>query len=362
MGLEIKLTDQDLPISPMFVEFLDRHLHATAGGTEWHSEAAGEWLVPVGRAQQVEYTQAAMQRILQLPEGSRAVYRAYELCVAILTGQLAALAPIQERFRFLCIVGCPRHGGTFLTKELFSAVGIDPATVPNAVAHDGFPNLRQFTLQERFNVNTVMTQQLAEYLAMVEVYFRNAQARGGCIVVPKKATKAAFQGALLHSVLGPRTEYVVTLRHPLPACISTYEKSGGLPADGRFARRSTIESWVLNDWTWMGEPEAAVCARDYFDVYLGYWERYHVNLALSGLTAGKHIRFVAYGKERFTAIAREYRERYGAQGALEPFHVSTTTDRHPEWRARAEAAVQRVAVQWERAGWRYPVDEVMESQ
>ena len=86
--------------------------------------------------------------------------------------------------------------------------------------------------KEQYNSLTTMTQNMAEYLAMVEVFCANSRLFDNFVIVPKKATKAAYQGAFFNTVLGPNTEYVITLRHPVAAAISTYEKSTGLPQDG----------------------------------------------------------------------------------------------------------------------------------
>lgn len=359
MGVEIRLTDKELPISPMVIEFLDQHLRGAPVSAEWHDQVT-ERLVPAEPEARIRYAEAVAQRVLDHPEGSRAIYRAYELLAAITIGTASKLQPVHDRYRFVCVVGCPRHGGTYLTKALFRAIGMDPALVPNVIAHDGFPDLSPFLFTESFNVHTAMTQQMAEYLAMVELYFRGAPAKGGHVVVPKKATKAAYHGAFFNQVLGPATEYIVTLRHPVPACISTYEKSGGLPADGRFAKRSNIEQWAVRDQVWLGRTEGDVLAQDYFGAYLAYWERYHYSLALSGLAGNANVRFIAYGAERLQRCAREFQDRFGGSGAVEAFHASRKADRHADWFARADQAMRRVAAIWSTVGWRLPLNDLME--
>ena len=91
---------------------------------------------------------------------------------------------------------------------------------------------------------------------------------------------------------GFRDDYVVTLRHPIPAAISTYEKSTGLPGNGRFSVRGNIENWAHRDVLATGEDPEEIFKRDYFDVYLRYWEQYHYHLALSGLFAGRNREIV----------------------------------------------------------------------
>ncbi|MBI4195305.1 MAG: hypothetical protein HY526_09525 [Betaproteobacteria bacterium] len=360
MGVEIKFTDRDLPVSPGFIEFLHHQIDDRAVDTSWHDQLS-ETLVPAEFEKRVKRAEAVADRVLRHPLGQKAIYRAYELFTAMLLGTLDKLESVRERYRFICIVGCPRHGGTFLTKHLFSALGVDPAAVPNMIAHDGFPDAAPFRLAPRHNGYTAMMQQTAEYLAMVEVFFANTRPVGGRVVVPKKATKAAYHGAFFLNVWGPDTEVIITLRHPVAACISTYEKSTGLPAGGRFTVRGNIEEWAQRDNVATGADAGRIGERDYFDVYLRYWEQYHYNLALTGLSAARNRTVVVYGRERLMACARGLCERLESPVAIDDFRVFDRRDRHPDWNRRAEPAVRRVAEAWKTVGLDFPMAEVMEA-
>jgi hypothetical protein len=360
MGVEIKLSDKELPISPAMIEFLDQTINGKPHDSGW-ADQLSEVLIPTEAEQRAQYAQEVAEKVLQNPLGQKAIYRAYDLLAAITIGNLQKLKGLQERHRFICVVGCPRHGGSYLTKELFIALGHDPERVPNVIAHDGFPNITPFALEERFNAYTAATQQMAEYLAMVEVYFAQSRRDGeGFTVVPKKATKAAYQGAFFNSVLGPHTEYIFTLRHPVAACISTYEKSTGLTLDGRFDARGNIEEWAKRDLMWLGVSEGEVLRSDYFDLYLRYWEHYHYHLALSGFAANKNRMIVAYGRNRLMAVAKKIHERFNSKTEPGDFKVFDKRARHLEWGAKSTAAIARVGQVWKSAGLAFPVDEVME--
>jgi hypothetical protein len=359
VGVEIKLTDKELPISPAMIEFLDHHIAGKAQDTTW-SDQLSETLVPTEAEQRYQYAQSVADKVLQDPLGQKAIYRAYDLLAAISIGTMQKLKALHERYRFICVVGCPRHGGSYLTKELFAALGQDAARVPNVIAHDGFPNVTPYALDDRHNAYTSFTQQTAEYLAMVEVYYAKSRRVDGYTIVPKKATKAVYQGAFFNAILGPKTEYIITLRHPVAACISTYEKSTGLPLDGRFDVRGNIEEWVKRDLMWLGADEGSLLRSDYFDAYLRYWENYHCLLALSGLAVNRNWTIVAYGRERLMALARKLHERFGSTAAPSEFKVFDKRSRHPEWNGKAEKSIARVAETWKLAGLVFPVDEVME--
>ena len=296
MGVEIKLSDRDLPVSPAFVDVLHRHIERKDFESTWHDQVS-EHLVPARFEETIQAAIAVADEVLRHPVGQKAIYRSYELLTAFLTGQTEPLRSLHKRLRFICVVGCPRHGGTYLVKNLFRALGMDPTRLPNVLAHDGFPDAAPFQLAERYNGFTAMMQQMAEYLAMVEVFFAEAREYDGRVVVPKKATKAAYHGAFFNAALGPGTEYVITLRHPIAACMSTYEKSSGLPADGKFKMRGNIEQWARRDHEFTGWNPARLLEEDYFDVYLRYWELYHYNLALTGLLANPNRKIVVFGRE-----------------------------------------------------------------
>ncbi len=359
MGVEIKLTDKEFPVSPVFIDFLHRHIREQAFEGSWHDQLS-EVLVPAQAEERQKAAVAVADEVLQHPVGQQVIYRSYELFTALLIGQPSTLRTFHERYRFICIVGCPRHGGSYLTKQLYLALGANPDEVPNAIAHDGFPDAAPFQLKEGYNSLTVMIQNMAEYLAMVEVFYADSRLFDNVVVVPKKATKAAYHGAFFNAALGPDTEYVLTLRHPLAACISTYEKSTGLPQDGKFSVRGNIEEWARRDNEFTGIDPGGITERDYFDVYLRYWEQYHCNLALTGLGAGRHRTVVVYGRERMMDLAAGYYRRFQSTGRPEDFRVTDYSGRHPEWRGRAEAAVRRVAAQWRAMGLAFPLEEILE--
>ena len=341
------------------IEFLDHFIAGKSLEATW-SDQVSETLVPTEERRRYDYAQSVADKIMQDPLGQQAIFRAYDLLAAITIGALQKLKTLHERYRFICVVGCPRHGGSYLTKELFTALGHDAGRVPNVIAHDGFPDLTPYRLDESHNAFTVFTQQTAEYLAMVELYFSKSRRVDGYTVVPKKATKAAYQGAFFNAVLGPNTEYIVTLRHPVAACISTYEKSTGLPLDGRFDARGNIEEWIKRDLMWLGADEGSLLRGDYFDVYLRYWENYHSLLALSGLAANRNWTVVAYGRERLMSLAQKFHERLGGGGEANEFKVFDRRSRHREWNDKAVGAIERVSHTWKLAGLVFPVAEVME--
>lgn len=358
MGVEIKLTDRHFPASPVFIDFLHRHLHGEPFEASWHDQLSEALKTPDGRIKAHGEEMAAS--VLGDPLGQRAILRSYELLTAILTGDATAVEHFRDRYRFVCVVGCPRHGGSYLTKQLFLALGFDPSEVPNVIAHDGFPDASPFEFRAGYNAYTTMMQNMAEYFAMIEVFFANSRLYDNRVIVPKKATKAAYHGAFFNAMFGPDTEYVITLRHPVAACISTYDKSTGLPEDGRFRVRSNIEEWARRDNAFTGAQFATPDSREYFDVYLRYWEQYHYQLALTGLAANPNWKVVAYGEAAMHDTAAGFFTRCRSTRAAEPFRVFDHRGRHPQWWRAAQPALHRVQQVWATIGRTFPIDELMQ--
>ncbi len=361
MGVEIKLSDRELPASPAFIDFIAHLLDGREFGAHQWADQRSEALDHTQRDVHRRATESAA-RVMADERGRTIISRAYGLLLALMTGQPAPLHELQRRFHFVNVIGIPRTGGSYLTAELFSALGRDPVAVPNALAHDGFPEAGPFELAAGSNSWILSLQTMAEYLTMVEIYFGNDRRHSGKIIVPKKLTKGIYAGGFFHRVLGEAVEHVVTLRHPVTACISTYEKSGGLPPNGRFTMRSNIEDWCRRDLLYTGCTLDELLRMDYFDAYLRYWEQYHYYIATTGLSANRDLRVVVYGKERMELLARQFHRRYDNESEPKPFAVSDEQRRrHPEWMARAQPAIERVAAVWTRFDIPFPVDAVMEA-
>jgi hypothetical protein len=220
---------------------------------------------------------------------------------------------------------------------------------------------RPFDFDQGYSAYTRMMHNMAEYLSMVELFFANARAFDSMIPVPKKATKAAYQGGFFDRVLGPNAEYIITLRHRCRPPSRPMRKSGGLPANGLFAVRGNIESWVRRDNIYAGLPEGKAEQIGYFDAYLSYWEHYHYNLLLTGLRLNPKWRVVAYGKERLEGLAAGLFQRFGNNQQPDEFKVFDKRAKHPDWMRQAEPVVRRVSDVWRQAGVNFPFDEVMEA-
>lgn len=356
----ISFVDRDFPATPYFIDFLDDFINKKGTATNWHDQLSEN--LQKQSANILENARKPSPKILRDPLAQKALNRSHELMVALLTGSTEKLVPFHNLFKFIVVVGIPRSGGSYLTKQLFDAIGMDATQVPRVIAHDGFPELSPFFMANGYNAYTGMQRRMAEYLTMVELYFAKSRLHGGYLIVPKKASKAAYQGAFFNAITGSQTEYVITIRHPIACCVSTYEKSGGLPESGKFMLRSAIEAWAARDYVLTSkDPESEIFSKDYFDVYLRFWEQYHCNLALTGLSANKNWTIVPYTQEYMQSTAEKFFSRFDASKQANTFKTFDKRNRHPEWNDKADASILRVHNLWQSIGLQFPVDEIRQA-
>lgn len=361
MDTQIILTDREVSATPPFLGFLDGFFNQRALFFSWHDQ--------VSEAAKKQGTEANLRSESEIaatlndPRAQRAIKRSNELFSAILTGATDKLETFHKQYRFIAVVGAPRSGGSYLTKILFQGIGMAADKVPRTVAHDGFPDLSPFFMVRNFNAYTGMQRRMAEYLVMVELFFADSQTSKSPKIVPKKASKAPYHGAFFNRMLGGSTEYLITIRHPISSCISTYERAGGFTHNGKFHARGNIEVWAARDYLFTaGGPEMSVLSQDYFDVYLRFWEHYHYNLALTGLSANKNWTIIPYTQNAMESAAQGFFVKLGGHEneQLDPFKVFDKRSRHTDWQRKSEQAIRRVSAVWDSVGLSFPVDAVME--
>jgi hypothetical protein len=351
------LSTHDVPLSPVFINFVTRWLDRDWTSAEkWHDQLSEE--LSNANRRMAHAAGFALAKITTDPIGEQAIEKAYSWFHALATGNMRPLRRLHSRFDFIAIVGIPRNGGSYLTTELFSALGYSPTSVPAAIAHDGVPDARPFRLKRRANSWIDSLMSMSEYLTMLELFFEPTEHRARTIV-PKKLTKAVYAGPLFRTVLGPRAEYFVTVRHPISSCVSTYEKSGGLPIDGKIKTRSAMEQWIARDLVLTGVTPSELQQLSYFTAYVRYWEQFHINLAMSGLLAHQKLHIVPYGKDSMEGTAQSFHQRFDNHQAPANFVATEGKDGlHQDWVARSEEAINRVYNAWKLVGLQFPVESL----
>jgi len=351
------LTSEDLPISPIFIDFLARWLDKQPfAGESWFDQIS-ETLSNPGAAMR-RTARLRLERLLLDETAQDAISRVYRWFCDLGAAGASALEDFHKRYQFILIVGLGRTGGSYLTGELYSALGFDPRLVPAVIAHDGFPEAQPLALNRAGNPLITNLLSLSEYLTMIEMYFRS-NTTDVPIKVPKKLTKGVYSGGLFNSVFGDSAEYVITIRHPIASCVSTYEKSGGFPSDGFAKSRSNIEVWIKRDLMLAGVRAAEVDGMDYFASYVRYWEQYYINLVMSGLSANRLRVVIPYGKTYMEEAARSWHVRFGSDRQHSLFlSPGGMNQRYPQWLKRSQEAIERVAAVWQLMDLPFPLDEI----
>ncbi len=353
MGLTLTLSDTEIPASPAFVEFLHAAYSDTPFFTgQWYAQEEESMNANEGRFDDLK---AKVRYIIEDENARTRVVQAYRYFKEMLTGRIDTLAAM-ARYRFCFVIGFPRTGGTYLTKQLFRACDIDYRHVQNALAHDGFPHIAPLAFAAHGNLQTSGLLQLAEYMVMVDVFFgeRGKLAREGRIVVPKKFTKGVYNFPLIKQVFGDAADYLITLRHPLSIIQSVLDKAGGMTVDRKFAQRSAIERWAIEDWMRWHVPEESVRAMKYVEAMAGYWKRYHFQIAMETIPAMRSTILIPYGAESMSGAVESLFKTFGVELEPEPFKSAPAPEFAADEEAAADQALEEVALFWRDLGQTFP--------
>lgn len=359
MSLTLTLVDHEIPVSPAFIEFL----YSNLTGTDYYD---GKWFNQQDEAMhwnpdRFKDIQEKAKIVFDNPEGQQLIVRAYRLFKEMLIGRPVELRELTS-YRFFFVTGIPRTGGTYITKQLFRAANIDYTKIQNSLAHDAFPHLARLKFVENSNTYTNGLLQLSEYLTMVDVFFKehgNLSYQGN-IVVPKKFTKSVYYFDLIRELFGEKSNYIVTLRHPLSVIQSLLDKAGGMPKGRKYGQRSAIESWALDDWTYWGVPEKQVRSMNYVEVMCGYWKRYHYQMALSGMVHMPTTQLIPYSQQNMTEAAKSWYKEFDVDIEPEPFKVAKSPKFKPEEEKLAEKTLEEVASFWNSLGLKFPLEQLKE--
>ena len=361
MHFDIQLRFQP---SPAFVGILaemnEQYADWTDGSYDWANQTEDFLSAPVPLP-------TFDEAMFQTPLSKRALNDTLQIAIALLSGNYPLVRDYLKDTRFAFVIGYPRSGGSYLTKELLRTVGLEHTHVSEALAHDGFPDLRETWYDWAGDRPYYHLQhsvfEVAEFLVLAHLYYRRRTEPqpGGFWLAPKKMHKMVSWAGSFKMLLGQgRADYLMTVRHPVPACISIYEKCGGLPQDGRFpmaAPRSAIERWIINDLMHLGYTAQDIARMPYIDAVLASWSHFHLRMAGSGLFLGdrREIRIVPYGKESLEQVVREYRTKLGRADAVpEPVHIHDKARQHTDWITRGDDTVQNVARAWAQMGLHFP--------
>ncbi len=304
--------------------------------------------------------------MFKTPLSKRAVNDLLHVAIALMSGNYHLVRNYMQAIRFAFVIGYPRSGGSYLTKEMLRSIGLDHKRVSEALAHDGFPELRDIWYDANGGRQYFYLQdsifQTAEFLVISNLYYQRKARRHphGYWLSPKKMHKLINWGGSFKMLLGEgKADYFVTIRNPLPTAISIYEKSGGLPEDRLFpvkASRSAIERWIVTDLMMLGYAAGDIARMEYFDAVQISWSNFHARMATSGLFLGdrKEIRLLPYGRDTLEDVVRECRAQNFNPDPPELLLIHDKAMEFPDWAARSAIAVEAMADVWRSLGLTFP--------
>lgn len=116
------------------------------------------------------------------PFSQRALNDLLQMSIALLSGNYPAVRQYLQDTRFALVIGYPRSGGSYLTKELLRTLGLDHTRVSETLAHDGFPELCELWYDWNGNRPYYHLEesifQVAEYLVIARLYFQANSPQG----------------------------------------------------------------------------------------------------------------------------------------------------------------------------------------
>ena len=138
MGVQIIFTGKELSLSYDFVQFM--HMHLGLGEVEtrdWYYQE-GESSYYNDKEEKKKHLDKMVADLDKRDDALEIMKEVYTIYKLLVTGKVDQIEFLKKT-HFIFIVGSPRSGGTYITKQLYNAMGIDYKQVPYSLGHDGFP-------------------------------------------------------------------------------------------------------------------------------------------------------------------------------------------------------------------------------
>jgi hypothetical protein len=118
--------------------------------------------------------------LFDTPLSRGAIQDLLQVSIALFAGNFPVIRQYLQDVRYAFVIGYPRSGGSYLTKELLRGLGVDHKRVSETLAHDGFPELRETWFDWAGNRPYYHMQdaifQVAEFLVISKLYFQTKMA------------------------------------------------------------------------------------------------------------------------------------------------------------------------------------------
>lgn len=265
------------------------------------------------------------------------------------SGNLKAVHEYIQNVRYQFVVGFPRTGGSYLTKEMLRNLGYDHTKITESLAHDGYPSLSPSLLNAGRSLFS-----LAEFIVVSKHYF--AKNQGETIIIPKKFPSAASHFHEVAQIFGSSAEFLITLRHPLPTALSAADKAGSRLEKFPEKTRSAIEGMVARSLAMRGVRAAGM---NYVVAFSAAWLHFYESMIDSGLFAprpqGSKVTVLLYGSVSYETAVKNHAKQYAVDREPEAFFTRPCEAES----AAADGAVDLLRKKWGIYGRQLPKMEVV---
>lgn len=221
-----------------------------------------------------------------------------------------AVSEYMEGKTFIFVTGAMRTGGTFLERKLFHLFDLDLRDYSLHMIHDSMPN--SHAIQHAFKPaeRNWLLFELAQFLVWAKQAFKDSN------VIIKKRTLFELILPLLHSIFGDHAEYIVTVRHPIPAGFSMAKKTNykvDVHDSPDWWKSFVLNNKPISDNEWE--------ALNYIERFILYWQ-----VCYEAVARNRHfeqrLKVVAYDSNDYGRLLDDLsKKHHGSGGDTRDFNL-----------------------------------------
>lgn len=262
------------------------------------------------------------------------INKAHHIAGNLLISNKELIDSLQNNYKFYLIVSPPRSGGTYITKNLYKSLGINPKLLPSFFGHDGFPSVNQEWYKKNSNgyINFVQSTvwQFSEWLTMADYYLPKIIDNSGKRVIIIKIIKSHNNLNFFRSLLGGNACFILNKRSIIDLYFSVIDKAGGIDNNDISTNpRNNIESWIINEYL-SQKHNVNNIKESYIEILGRYYYSFYMRILSGGFRNGDN-KIVNYDKSSIYDVCKSIICTYNNDLlSLEKFIVNDYSARYNE--------------------------------
>jgi hypothetical protein len=260
------------------------------------------------------------------------INKAHHIAANLLISNKELISSIQNDYKFYLIVSPPRSGGTYITKNLYTSLGVNPKSLPSFFGHDGFPSVNHdwYTKNNGVYANFVQTTlwQFSEWLTMSDYYLPKIIDNSGKKVVIIKMINSYNNLNFFRSLLGGDACFILNRRPIIDLYFSVADKAGGIVGDAiPVEPRNNIEKWIIKENLSRGSCDNNI-NKSYIEALGRYYYVFYMKLLVGGFMDGEH-KVVNYNQQSMGSLYNSIVSTYADKtDLLEEFVINDYSERY----------------------------------